>query len=386
MIHRDHLEQFSRLRDYKDAILTTNPNSTVELDTIIGQLLAAVGRDTNNGLYHIAWAVVDVEDEENFISDRQNGLLNAVDKVLPHIEHRMYARNIYGNLKKRNPEKCSLAFCSPTAKCVDVHNNISESFNNIIDPARYIPMVEMLETIRRRTMVHIDLRKTVASQYTGRITERAKEILEEEEAKNIKYCSFVPGGEGRFDVRECGVSYSVNLRLRTCVCRRWEMSGIPCRHALRVIIEKKLNREDYIIDWYLNSRQQCIYSDSIAPINGILFWHRSGYVVVPPAALVEQIENRKCKKPKLKRKKARHESPTKKKKNLSRENRIMHCSLCDYPVHNNLKCPNVGVERYKPPSKTPRKKKQPSIATQGTQGNQASEGSQATQTTHATQD
>ncbi|XP_010413083.1 PREDICTED: uncharacterized protein LOC104699476 [Camelina sativa] len=36
MIHRDHLEQFSRLRDYKDAILATNPNSTVELDTIIG--------------------------------------------------------------------------------------------------------------------------------------------------------------------------------------------------------------------------------------------------------------------------------------------------------------------------------------------------------------
>ncbi|XP_010496057.1 PREDICTED: uncharacterized protein LOC104773177 [Camelina sativa] len=474
MIHRDHIEQFSRLRDYKDAILETNPNSTVELDTIIGddgselfrrfyvcfdvfrklwpmwcrpifgiegcfikstfkgQLLAAVGRDANNGLYPIAWAVVDVEDEENstwflshlkdhfhlqegqgftVISNRQKGLLNAVNRVLPYVEHRMCARHIYGNLKgafpnqnevktlfwrvaesytvaeyeanlqnarnydirlydaimQRNPRNCSLAFCSPTAKCVDVHNNISESFNNAIDPARYVPMVEMLETIGRRTMVRFDLRKTAASQYTGRITERAKEILEEE-AKYIKYCSFFPGADGRYDVRESGINHSVNLRLRTCVCRRWDMSGIPCRHA-RVITEKKLNREDYISDWYLNSRQLCIYSNSVAPVNGMLFWHRTGSVVVPPAALVEQIENRKGKKPKLKREKARHESPTKKKKKISRENRIMHCSLCNYPRHNKLRCPNAGVERYQPPRK-PRKKKQSSNATQGAEGSQ----------------
>ncbi|XP_010451589.1 PREDICTED: uncharacterized protein LOC104733732 [Camelina sativa] len=431
MIHRDHIKQLSRLRDYKDAILETNPNSTVELETIIGDDGSELfRRDTNNGLYPIAWAVVDVEDEENWtwflsklkddfhlqegqgftvISDRQKGLINAVNRVLPYVEHRMCARHIYGNLKgdfpnqnevktmfwrvaesytvaeyetnlenarnydirlydaimQRNPRNCSLAFCSPTAKCVDVHNNISESFNNVIDPARSVPMVEMLDTIRRRTMVRIDFRKTASSQYTGRVTERAKEILEEE-AKYIKYCSFVPGADGRYDVCESGVGYSVNLRLRTCVCRRWDMSGIPCRHALHVITEKKLNREDYISDWYLNSRQQCIYSDSIAPVYGMLFWHRTGSVVVPPAALVEQIENRKGKKPKLKRKKARHESPTKTKKKLSRDKKNMHCSLCDYPGHNKLKCLNAGVKRYKPPRK-PRKKKQPSNATQGSQ-------------------
>ncbi|KAL1189477.1 hypothetical protein V5N11_022419 [Cardamine amara subsp. amara] len=106
-IHADHVEQFSRFRDYKDAILATNPNSTVELDTIFdddgselfqrfyicfdvirklwstwcrpifgidgcflkctlkGQLLAAMGRDNNNGVYPITWAIVDVENEKN---------------------------------------------------------------------------------------------------------------------------------------------------------------------------------------------------------------------------------------------------------------------------------------------------------------------------------
>lgn len=35
--------------------------------TLKGQLLAAVGRDANNGMYPIAWAVVDVENEDNWI-------------------------------------------------------------------------------------------------------------------------------------------------------------------------------------------------------------------------------------------------------------------------------------------------------------------------------
>lgn len=33
--------------------------------TTKGQLLAAVGRDANNQMYHVAWAVVDVENIDN---------------------------------------------------------------------------------------------------------------------------------------------------------------------------------------------------------------------------------------------------------------------------------------------------------------------------------
>ncbi|XP_024004160.1 uncharacterized protein LOC112081609 [Eutrema salsugineum] len=150
IINSDYVEQFSRLKDYRNAILEQNKESTVVLETVPnddgneifrrfyvcfeamknawtmwcrpvfgvdgcfmkctlkGQLLAAVGKDANNGMYPFAWAVVDVENEENWtwffkllkadfnlqqgqhytiISDRQKGLLNAVQNELPHIEH-----------------------------------------------------------------------------------------------------------------------------------------------------------------------------------------------------------------------------------------------------------------------------------------------------------
>lgn len=124
--------------------------------TLKGQILAAVGRDANNGIYPIAWAVVDTENEDNWvwfiqklksdinlkegqgftiISDKQKvylhspffrhrfgslaagylytnffvvdfqGLLNAVERELPYVEHRMCARHIYGNLKKMFPHQ-----------------------------------------------------------------------------------------------------------------------------------------------------------------------------------------------------------------------------------------------------------------------------------------
>ncbi|XP_062203068.1 uncharacterized protein LOC133905320 [Phragmites australis] len=88
-----------------------------------GELLCAIGRDVNNQMYPIAWAVVEKEatlswewfigllikdlgvsaDGEGwvFISDQQKGLLGAISKYLRRVEHRMCARQIYANWKKK---------------------------------------------------------------------------------------------------------------------------------------------------------------------------------------------------------------------------------------------------------------------------------------------
>lgn len=80
------------------------------------------------------------------------------------------------------------------------------------------------------------------------------------------------------------------------------------------------------------------------------FWDQTGSVVLPPPSLVEEIENRKGRKPKPKRKKGKNESPTKKK--VDRSRRVMHCGRCGVAGHNATKCPNVGV-----PVNRPKKKK-----------------------------
>ncbi|XP_013633248.1 PREDICTED: uncharacterized protein LOC106338932 [Brassica oleracea var. oleracea] len=266
--------------------------------TTKGQLLAAVGRDANNQMFPIAWAVVDVENEPNWrwfieklqtdlhlqdgngftvISDRQKGLLNAVEDLLPRVEHRMCARHIYGNLKKvhpnradmkglfwkvaksyntaqynkrvdhvkaydmdvynsmmmKNPKNCSLAYFSSTSSCDDVSNNISESFNHAIDPARYMPFVEMLETIRRKAMLRIEARKLISMKHKGKFSIKAVERVELEQTK-IRLCNIYHCGHEIFEVKEKNFSYKVKMLEHSCTCRKWDMSGLPCRHALKV--------------------------------------------------------------------------------------------------------------------------------------------------------
>ena len=107
-IKSEHDQQFARLKDYAAEIVESNPGSSVEVDTfqndegqdvfnriyicsdalrntwkescrpligldgcflkerIKGQLLVALGRDANNAIYPIAWAVVKVENNENW--------------------------------------------------------------------------------------------------------------------------------------------------------------------------------------------------------------------------------------------------------------------------------------------------------------------------------
>ncbi|PRQ55220.1 putative MULE transposase domain-containing protein [Rosa chinensis] len=85
-----------------------------------GQLLTAVGIDGNNGMYPIAWAVVEKETREAwtwffkflkddlclvndcsyvFMSDKQKGILEAVKELFPNASHRHCARHLYNNFK-----------------------------------------------------------------------------------------------------------------------------------------------------------------------------------------------------------------------------------------------------------------------------------------------
>ncbi|XP_022873194.1 uncharacterized protein LOC111392160 [Olea europaea var. sylvestris] len=85
-----------------------------------GQLLTAVGVDANNGMYPLAYAVVEVENGDNwrwflgllkddlhihntqhwtFISDKQKGLTNAIESLFENSEYRTCVRHLYNNFR-----------------------------------------------------------------------------------------------------------------------------------------------------------------------------------------------------------------------------------------------------------------------------------------------
>ncbi|KAJ8436505.1 hypothetical protein Cgig2_003203 [Carnegiea gigantea] len=66
------------------------------------QILAAVGRDANNQMYPVAWGVTQGEDKETWLWFMQFlGLVDAISNCLPKVEHRLCARHVYANLRKK---------------------------------------------------------------------------------------------------------------------------------------------------------------------------------------------------------------------------------------------------------------------------------------------
>ncbi|GMI68820.1 hypothetical protein like AT5G15685 [Hibiscus trionum] len=162
-------EEFAKLWDYADELRTQNPGSTIRMavnrvsdtspphfkrfyvcfDTVKrgwkegcrpiigldgcflkgpfkGVMLLAIGRDGNDQMYPIVWAVVENESthswswflslvtvdleledgfEYNIISDQHIGLEIAINDILPRVEHRNCARHVYANWSGRKRSK-----------------------------------------------------------------------------------------------------------------------------------------------------------------------------------------------------------------------------------------------------------------------------------------
>ena len=93
----------------------------------------------------------------------------AYSRTIPEFESRMdelcvFDREAHDDLKAADPNSWSRAFFSNLARSDNVCNNLSESFNRTIKKARELPLIKMLEAIRRQAMMHISRRWVKANQ------------------------------------------------------------------------------------------------------------------------------------------------------------------------------------------------------------------------------
>ncbi|TVU29221.1 hypothetical protein EJB05_20779, partial [Eragrostis curvula] len=326
----DYYEQYCRIQDYAHTLLHVNPRSSVVVKCFVdpartinprfermyvsfgaqvkgflagcrpfigldgihvklpngGQILTAQGKDANNNLFPIAFALVEAE-----ISNRGHGfwscwydplamesivgLKDGVKIVLPQAEHRYCLRHFYANfsaagfkgpLLKQLMDRAAYAYkeydfqqamdkikkvnakawkwlCdidskhwskhkfSPNAKTDLVVNNISESYNAWILEAREEPICTMVEHIRTKLMESSSIKRDGAENDTWAIAPNYKKRLELEK-KNASYCRVVCAGRGIWQVT-CGDSqYVVDLNNRMCGCYKWDVTGVPCLHLL----------------------------------------------------------------------------------------------------------------------------------------------------------
>ncbi|KAI3791870.1 hypothetical protein L2E82_05734 [Cichorium intybus] len=383
-----------------------------------GQVLTAVGVDSNNGIYPLAYAIVEAENTSSwkwfldclgedldlhansnftFISDRQKGLLPAISQKFPCAEHRFCLKHIYENMRKywKTREykdhlwKCATATTIPeferfmrefsffdmkahewlskipakhwarshfTGRAVSdmLLNNVCEVFNSKLRNGRDKPIITSLEFIREYLMKRICNVMKVMNKCNGPLTPTATKILD----TNIKNASqYTARWNGLHKYQVQGPwhdQHVVDMGQMSCSCRKWELTGIPCRHAIATINEMADNGETvkemytYVHKVYWLETWKTAYSFKVDPIKGRSMWPRSEC----PTVLTPPPHHKVVGRPKKKRKQSEDErkftQSQKGSQNQSQSQKLTRkfvtvtCGKCKHKGHNSRTCKGQG--------------------------------------------
>ncbi|XP_072077746.1 uncharacterized protein [Arachis hypogaea] len=362
-----------------------------------GQLLTAIGWDPNDQMLPIAYAVVEAETKgswnwflshlvsdvwldkmgrSTFMSDQQKGLLPAYEEVIPGVDNRFCVRHLYSNFRKKFPGlqlkklmwKCAKAthwrdwerhiaevkavnqeayrylIAIPprywsrsrftyNSKVDTLVNNMSESFNSTIVDAREKPIVTMLEEIRVKLMTRLAENRELAQNYSGTILPRIRFRLEK---RSRLAGDWRPNwsAASKYEVVNELDKFAVDLGSHECSCRIWQMSGIPCVHAISCIKFKGLDLEPFVAGSYKKETYMRCYDSIIHPLNRVDIWERTAHSDVMPPPY-----RRPSHRPVKKRRAAAGDEEQSSRTHLSRKGEKQRCSLYGSVGHNRSRCP-----------------------------------------------
>jgi hypothetical protein len=312
----------------------------------------------------------------NIFSFLSQGLIPAVKHVFPESEHRFCVRHLHSNFQekfkgevlknqlwtcarsssedswKRNMEKMKTldvgayewlskmepntwvrGYFSTFPKCDILLNNNYEVFNKYILEARELPILSMFEKIKCQLMTrHFSKRKELENEITSSFCPKIRKKL----ARNTEFanvCYPLPSGAGVFQVLVKDYQHIVDLTAKTCDCRRWQLTGIPCCHAVSCLRHERVAPESVLPSCYSLDAYNSAYAYSIWPCKDKSQWEKMN----APEVLPPVYEKRVGRPPKA-RKKQPHEVPGRNGPRLSRHGVTMHCSHCSDGGHNKAGC------------------------------------------------
>ncbi|PWA75137.1 zinc finger, SWIM-type [Artemisia annua] len=142
-----------------------------------------------------------------------------------------------------------------------------------------------------------------------------------------------------------GEQMVVDVERKTCTCRRWEISGLPYRHAVAAKWNMAVNGqpvplpEAWVDKCYWLETWKEVYSFKIQPCTGRADWKKSPCLTT----LTHPHYHPQVGRPKKKRVKGQLEdTPCFKDGKLSRRGRTVRCSSCGNPGHNKQSCKGQG--------------------------------------------
>lgn len=129
----------------------------------------------------------------------------------------------------------------------------------------------------------------------------------------------------------------MNLRIKRCTCRAWDLTGIPCPHAIKALLYKRIDPLTEMHWFHSKEAFLLTYKYKLQPVRGEKFRKVDPSQEMEPPELVKLAG-----RPKVKRDRQKEEAFKRQGEwSLSRKGRVMTCSNCGEPNHNARGCDKV---------------------------------------------
>lgn len=90
-------------------------------------------------------------------------------------------------------------------------------------------------------------------------------------------------GMKSFQVKSGTMAVRVDLESQSCDCRVYDLTGIPCAHAIAPILERRHNPVNYLSDFYKRDKYLATYEHGLEAIKGEEYWEvHSTDEMLPP--------------------------------------------------------------------------------------------------------
>ncbi|CAM8923115.1 hypothetical protein QQ045_022217 [Rhodiola kirilowii] len=214
--------------------------------------------------------------------------------------------------------------------------NVAESMNTWITEASGLPIVQMMECIRRQLMTWFNERRETSMLWTGALVPSAERYVTDA-VDSAHSFQVIRANEAEFEVISHGSSNTVNIRNRCCVCHGWQLYGLPCAHAVAALLSCRQNVQRFAEGCFTVSSYRKAYSQTIHPIPDRTLWAEmsQGYYVEGGD---EKGEDVIINPPKSLRPPARPRKRRSRGEDQGRAKRVVHCSRCNQTGHFRTTC------------------------------------------------
>ncbi|KAL8029114.1 hypothetical protein ABFX02_14G207050 [Erythranthe guttata] len=210
------------------------------------------------------------------------------------------------------------------------------SLNSWILEASGMPIVQMMESVRRQLMTWFNERREASMQWNSVLVPSAEQRVAEA-VECSRMFQVTRANDMEFNVITGKGNQVVDIRRWLCSCRGWQLYGVPCSHAAAALIFCKQNVHRFAEGCFTVATYRKTYSQTIHPIPDRTVWHEMCggggeeeeeiVVVNPPKSLRPPGQPRK-----------RRAAQSGDRSGGQAAKRVVHCSRCYQTGHFRTTC------------------------------------------------